>query len=114
MRKLSVLFAVVICTPVFAGSTLAPKPDTAYLCKESYETGSNARHSCNGESFHTVNDTDARVAAHCETHTAREWHPTEITLNADYCGDLSNCNGVLTKGPCKDCVDKRTMRKVEC
>lgn len=103
-----------IANTAWAGESPKPTVDSAYNCKVTYESGSAARHTCDNESFYRVDDTNARVVARCETSKAQEYLHAEITLNADQCGDISNCNGVYTLGECQMCTDKKTMRKVAC
>ena len=117
MKQLKIIgfvWLVTCAALVSAGSGPEPVVDSAYDCKVNYMGASQARHTCNHESFHRVDDATARVAASCETKRPQEYQNTEITLNSTQCGQISNCNGVYTRGPCLECTDKKTMRKVAC
>lgn len=74
--------------------------DTAFFCEQNYNNASSARHTCQNESFSTVDSTKARLEATCETNMANQFKGTGITLDATLCGDLENCNGTLQLDNC--------------
>lgn len=106
LKLIGFVWLITCAAVVSAGSTPEPqKIDSAQICMDKYLASASARHSCNQELFHRVDNTTARVTATCASKIPGEWHKTEITLNADYCGEITNCDGTYrntyTRGPCR-------------
>ena len=100
VASLSLLLAFMATNLAIAGSTPQPTTDTAFFCEQNYNNASNARHTCNGESFTTVDQLRARLSATCEMSMANQFKATSVTVEAIYCGDLENCNGTLQLDSC--------------
>ncbi len=104
--KIYVAFSVLLIvtaaafTTAMAGSPPQPQTDAAFFCEQNYNNASNARHTCNGESFTTVNQLRAHVSATCAMNMASQYKTTSITVEAIYCDDLENCNGTLQLDGC--------------
>ena len=77
-----------------------PPPDTGSICKQNYNSTASARNTCKDEAFYTVDSTDARITASCETTTPNQFTSNDFSFPADKCGDLQNCGGILRMGNC--------------
>ena len=97
-----ILLAVMTANLAMAGGTPTPPPppSTADVCANNYNNSASANRSCNDEAFTTVNTEDARVSASCEIQGGWYYNNTSITLDADQCGSLVNCNGTLKLDYC--------------
>ena len=98
-----ILLAVVTANLAMAGGTPTPQPpppSTADVCEQNYDSTASANRSCWDETFTTVSSDDARVSANCKRHGGYHNRSTSITLDADQCGNLNNCDGNLTLGSC--------------
>ena len=95
------VLAVMAANPANSTSSPPPPPpDTATICQQNYNSSASARDSCKDEVFYTVDSTDARITASCETRTRNQFTSNNFQFPADRCGDLKNCNGILRLGSC--------------